>query len=57
MFPLSPFFRFTAALCFNAFTAICSLRDKLYFGFCVVTSHKIRFIGFYFLVSKDLANV
>ena len=32
------FFRFIAVLCFNPFTAICFLRDKLYFGFCVVIS-------------------
>ena len=38
MLPLSAFFRFIAVLCFNSFTAICSLRDKLYFDFCVITS-------------------
>ena len=32
------FSRFIAMLCFNPFTAICFLRDKFYFGFCVVIS-------------------
>ena len=36
--PFTGIFRFIAVLCFNPYTAICFLRDKFYFGFCVVIS-------------------